>query len=179
MGEDLTNKSAVPFYFLLLKQQFCFVFLGWSRLCQDFFFMFFFVLLFIIIIMITIIVGITSKRKGFLSNLQHYKFVFFRLVLSSFTKFNAHNFMYSRVVVNRLSTAWPAHWMLLASWCQLLRVQWGHFICVRSASQSSDDFFFQFHLIIWFIKFLHDFCFSPKETKNKIHEYILSIHIFF
>jgi len=81
------------------------------------------VLLFIIIIMITIIVGITSKRKGFLSNLQHYKFVFFRLVLSSFTKFNAHNFMYSRVVVNRLSTAWPAHWMLLASWCQLLRVQ--------------------------------------------------------
>ena len=119
------------------------------------------------------------KEKGFLSNLQHYKFVFFRLVLSSFTKFNAHNFMYSRVVVNRLSTAWPAHWMLLASWCQLLRVQWGHFICVRSASQSSDDFFFQFHLIIWFIKFLHDFCFSPKETKNKILEFILLIHIFF
>lgn len=58
--------------------------------------------------MITIIVGITSKRKGFLSNLQHYKFVlFFVLFLSSFTKFNAHNFMYSRVVVNRLSTAWP------------------------------------------------------------------------
>ena len=26
MGEDFTNKSAVPFYFLLLKQQFCFVF---------------------------------------------------------------------------------------------------------------------------------------------------------
>ena len=87
--------------------------------------------------------------------------------------------MYSRVVVNRLSTAWPAHWMLLASWCQLLRVQWGHFICVRSASQSSDDFFFQFHLIIWFIKFLHDFCFSPKETKNKILEFILLMHIFF
>ena len=165
MGEDFTNKSAVPFYFLLLKQQFCFVFLGWSCLCQDFFFVFVF-LLFIIIIMITIIVGITSKRKGFLSNLQHYKFVlFFVLFLSSFTKFNAHNFMYSRVVVNRLSTAWPARWMLLASWCQLLRVQWGHFICVRSASQSSDDFF-QFHLIIWFIKFLHGFCFSPKETKK-------------
>jgi len=83
--------------------------------------------------------------------------------------------MYSRVVVNRLSTAWPARWMLLASWCQLLRVQWGHFICVRSASQSSDDFFFQFHLIIWFIKFLHDFCFSPKETKNKINTVFPSI----
>ena len=145
MGEDFTNKSAVLFYFLLLKQQFCFVFLGWSRLCQDFFFMFFCV----------VVYNNNNdnnnsrnhiKEKGFLSNLQHYKFVFFRLVLSSFTKFNAHNFMYSRVVVNRLSTAWPAHWMLLASWCQLLRVQWGHFICVRSASQSSDDFFFNFIL---------------------------------
>ena len=125
MGEDFTNKSAVPFYFLLLKQQFCFVFFRMiSSLPRFFFHVFFFVLLFIIIIMIvTIIVGITSKRKGFLSNLQHYKFVFFRLVLSSFTKFNAHNFIYSRVVVNRLSTAWPARWMLLASWCQLLRVQ--------------------------------------------------------
>ena len=121
------------------------------------------------------------KEKGFFkqSSALQICFVFFVLFLSSFTKFNAHNFMYSRVVVNRLSTAWPARWMLLASWCQLLRVQWGHFICVRSASQSSDDFFFQFHLIIWFIKFLHDFCFSPKETKNKINEYILSIHTYF
>lgn len=127
MGEDFTNKSAVPFYFLLLKQQFCFVFFRMISSLPRYFFSCF--LLFIIIIMITIIVGITSKRKGFLSNLQHYKFV-----LSSFTKFNAHNFMYSRVVVNRLSTAWPACWMLLASWCQLLRVRWGHFICVRSAS---------------------------------------------
>lgn len=63
------------------------------------------------------------KEKGFFKQSSALQICFFRLVLSSFTKFNAHNFMYSRVVVNRLSTAWPAHWMLLASWCQLLRVQ--------------------------------------------------------
>lgn len=77
MGEDFTNKSAVPFYFLLLKQQF-FFFRMISSLPRFFFHVFFF----------RVVVYNNNndsnnnsrnhiKEKGFLSNLQHYKFVLF------------------------------------------------------------------------------------------------------
>lgn len=125
MGEDFTNKSAVPVLFSAFKAAILFCFFRIISSLPRFFFMFFY----------RVVVYNNNndnnnsrnhiKEKGFFkqSSALQICFVFFVLFLSSFTKFNAHNFMYSRVVVNRLSTAWPARWMLLASWCQLLRVQ--------------------------------------------------------